>query len=126
MNRENRNIIAAYTVTVCLVALLVVLIMNVNNLFFPDVPQPVTQFTPAARGLVNQEDLRFSLFDDAKFRSLAPLLSDKERRALELSETATPAPGPDGTITPTTKPATTTRREVRRSDPFLPFDTYAN
>lgn len=125
MNPENRNIVFAYAATVLIVAALIVLIMNVNNLFFPDAPAPVTQFTPAARGLVTQEDLRFGLFNDAKFRSLRPLLSDAERRALEASETVQPTPDQNGPITGTAVPSSG-KREVRRSNPFLPFPQYAN
>lgn len=121
MNRENRNIIAAYAVTICLVGLLIVVIMNVNTRFFPDTPLESPQFTPAARGVVSQDELRFGLFNDAKFRSLRPLLTDAERRDLEKLETPAPKPGENGVITDTVKPTPGSKREVRRSNPFLPF-----
>lgn len=115
-NGDNRNLIVAYVVTIVLVAVLVFIMFNAgswlssNNVSAPQV------FTPSQR--VSEKDLRFGLFDDAKFLSLSPLLTDAERKQLEQSENPQPqTENPTGTV----RPDTGAKRELRRSNPFLPF-----
>ncbi|MGYP000888428525 len=120
INEENKHLIIVYVATVAIAAILIVVIINFNRWFFPDQPAELAQFTPASRGIIGQEDLNFNLFNEQKFRSLGPLLTEEEIKKLEESEA--PKPPSEGTpVTGTTKPPLTVKREVRHSNPFNPF-----
>lgn len=121
MTQDNKHLITAYAVTVAVAGLLIVVIINFNQWFFPDTPESLTQFTPTARGVVSEEELKFDLFKEEKFRSLQPLVSEAEIKELERQEAAQTPSVPGETPTGTTKPSVRPRREVRHSNPFLPF-----
>ncbi len=122
MNQENKHLLTAYIVTIAVAALLLVVIINFNRWFFPDTVQPLSEFTPTARGVVSEQDLKFDLLGQEKFRSLSPLVSEAELKRLEEEAAAAVTPGSDGTVpTGTVKPSVRPRREVRHSNPFSPF-----
>ncbi len=113
IRQENKNLLTAYGITVGVVAVLLVVIVNFNGWFFPDAELSLTNFTPASRGLVSEKELKFGIFNEDKFKTLTPLLTEADIKRLEAEEAAATT----GTVKPSVQP----RREVRHSDPFNPF-----
>ena len=122
LNQENKNLITTYVLTLIIVGLLIFVIMKFNAWFPGTHPGDGAEFTPASRGVISQNDLKLGLFNDAKFRSLGPLLSPEEMKRLEAEERAsTPSGQVSGTVTGTAKPPVVIKREVRHDNPFIPF-----
>ncbi len=113
IRQENKNLLTAYGITVGIVIALLIVIMNFNAWFFPDAEISLTDFTPISRGLVTEKDLKFGLFNDEKFKTLAPIMTEADIKRLEAEEGAA--------VTGTVRPSVQARRELRHSDPFSPF-----
>lgn len=117
INQQDKYIIIMYVATVTVVGALVVVIMNFNTWFLNPEGPAQSGFTPAARDTVGGDDVKADLFSEAKFKALGPLVTDEEVKQAQGSE----APGsetPDSTGGTSTSPV---RREVRKSNPFIPF-----
>ncbi|HRH33288.1 MAG TPA: hypothetical protein PK720_04090 [bacterium] len=117
INQQDKNIVLVYALTVVVAGILVVVIMNFNGWFFSDDNTSPSEFTPAGRDTVGKKDIDTTLFIDEKFRSLGPLLSPQEIKRLEDIENqpvdSQDIEVPTGAVRP--------KREVRHSNPFIPF-----
>jgi hypothetical protein len=114
ISSENKNLITIYSITFVAAVLLIVVIINFNSWFFPNGQSSLTAYTPAARGLISDKDLRFGVLSDNKFISLKPILT-----ADQLAE-GTPVSTSEGvtnTVTSTVSPVF----ELRHANPFNPF-----
>ncbi len=112
MSQENKNLILTYSSTLIVAALLVVVIFNFNNWFFPDDELKLSEFTPTSRGMITERDLRFGVLSDQKFTALSPIIDQTD---LILEETT------ESEVSGTAKPSINQPIELRRSNPFLPF-----
>jgi|GEM_PF-1544115 len=113
--KENKNLILTYVITLAIAALLIVVIFNFNNWFFPNDQMSLSSFKPSSRGLINERDLRFNVLDDKKFTSLEPILSKEQ---LSVSE---PQGENNNTVTGTEQPSVRQPIELRHGNPFEPF-----
>lgn len=116
INQQDKYIIIMYAATVVVVGVLVVVIMNFNTWFLNPEGPAQSGFTPAARDTVGGEDVKADLFSEAKFKALGPLITDEELKQTQETPVSETPGGTSGS--PATSP---TRREVRKSNPFIPF-----
>lgn len=114
MNRQDSNIIIMYAATLIVVGIVLFVLMNANSWFLSEKNSTSSVFTPAARNTISKEEIRDSILQESKFKSLGPLLTAEEIKALQST------PGEDGTEGGGT-PSPTVRRDVRKDNPFIPF-----
>jgi hypothetical protein len=116
LSKQDKNIVSVYLATIIVAAALVFVIINFDSWFFSD-EQPVESlYTPVTRNTIGADDFKSDIFKRDTFRALGPMLTDQELKQLDTMGVQLPG-GASGTITPTAKP----KREVRRSNPFIPF-----
>lgn len=113
INRQDKSIIIIYVTTLVMVGVLIVVIMNFNTWFLEVSPVSQSSFTPVARNTVGKDDIKDQILKETKFKSLGPLLTAEEIKRLQAEEAVEneEEEGGGGTV----------RREVRKSNPFLPF-----
>lgn len=116
LSKQDKNIVSVYLVTIIVTAVLVFVIINFNNWFFNDTQPVESQYTPVTRNTIGADDFQSDVFARDSFRSLGPLVTEAELKELDTKPSILPG-GSTGTITPTVRP----KREVRRSNPFIPF-----
>lgn len=113
INRQDISILTVYAVTLVIVGILVVVLMNFNSWFLISSEAPQSGYTPAARNTVAEDDIKNDFLSQPKFKTLGPLLSEDEIKKIQAEENQDGEA--DGEPTPIV------RREVRKSNPFLPF-----
>ncbi len=109
---ENKNLIITYLIALLVGGVLVFIIINFNNWFFPNADLTINKFTPTSRGTLSQESLRFGILSDKKFTSLEPIVLPSQI----VEELITDSASPSVTIKPTTN-----KMELRHGNPFEPF-----